>query len=133
MTPGRPLRYQPEEFYKKFLEYIADCKAQGKMLPNIAGFAFFADFSRDTYYEYSHKEGYSDTIKKIEAAFEDITLNCKDPAKSIFYLKNKFGYRDKTEQEISGPNGGPLRVSTMTDDELENKIAELASKGCGTI
>jgi hypothetical protein len=125
MPAGRPLKYQPEELYQKFSEYIADCREQKKMLPNVAGFAFFADFDRDTYYEYAKRPEFADTIKRIEVAFEDFAINCKDPAKSIFYMKNKFGYRDKTEQEISGPNGGPIQVASMTDDELEKRLAEL--------
>ena len=26
----------------------------------------------------------------------------------IFNMKNRFGWKDKTEAEISGPNGGPI-------------------------
>lgn len=29
----------------------------------------------------------------------------------IFNMKNRFGWKDKTEAEISGPNGGPINHS----------------------
>lgn len=88
--------FKTDEIFKnKFLEYIEYCEEKGK-LPNVAGFCAYNDINRDTFY--AQKELYSDTFKKIQDILEDATLNAKtgDTLK-IFYLKNKFGYRDKVE------------------------------------
>ena len=65
-------------------------------MPNIAGFCVYCDINRDTFY--AQKEYYSDTFKKIQDILEDATLNAKiNDTFKIFYLKNKFGYKDKQE------------------------------------
>ena len=86
------------EFKQKFLEYISYCKEE-KKLANIAGFCAFCDIVRDTFY--AQKEYYSDTYEKINDILEDITINSKDITDTfkIFYMKNKFDYKDK--QEVS--------------------------------
>lgn len=122
---GRPRKYEPEEFNNKFKDYIEYCISHNKLLPNIAGFCYFADIHRDTFYEYKNNHNdFADTIKRIEVALEDLALNCKDPAKSIFYLKNKFGYKDKQEVETTNKNAS----EALTDEELEKKLADLGYK-----
>lgn len=51
----------------------------------------------------------------------------------IFYLKTKHkarGYVERSEQEFSGRNGGPVRIETTStaDDELNARILELTAK-----
>lgn len=89
-----------KQFIDKFMEYIDKCRNE-KLLPNIAGFCVFADINRDTYY--AQKEYYSDTFKKIENILEDATINSKDVNDTfkIFYMKNKFGYKDKQEKAVA--------------------------------
>ena len=83
------------EFEDKFKEYVSKCQTEGK-LANIAGFCVFADINRDTFY--AQKDIYSDTFKKINEMLEDITLNARiNDTFKIFYLKNKFNYKDKQE------------------------------------
>ena len=120
---GRPLKHTPEEVGKLYNDYLEHCKAEKLLLPNIAGFCVYADISRETYYEWrdnKHK-GFSDTIKRIDKSLEDHALQCKDAAKSIFYLKNKFGYRDKIETELSGKVEQGL---SDADRALMDKIAK---------
>lgn len=85
-----------EEFNRKFTEYLGVCKIN-KELPNIAGFCVYADINRDTFY--AQKDYYSDTFKKIQDKLEDATINSKDinDTFKIFYMKNKFDYRDRQE------------------------------------
>jgi len=48
----------------------------------------------------------------------------------IFSMKNRFGWRDRTE--LTGAGGGPIRirdVSDLTDDEIDKELEELAKKG----
>lgn len=98
---GKPPIYKkPQEIADKFDEYLLYCKQEGRFA-NIAGFCRFLKIVRDTYYEYAKKEKYADTIKMINEILEDETLQTKvlTPAEKIFYQKNKFGYKDKLEDD----------------------------------
>lgn len=85
-----------EDFKNKFIEYIKLCEEQ-KKLPNVAGFCVHCDINRDTFY--AQGEYYSDTYKKVNDILEDATINSRDinDKFKIFYMKNKFGYKDKQE------------------------------------
>ncbi len=95
---GKPRIFKkPEDLMNKFDEYLAYTKEHDE-LPNVAGFVVFADIGRATFYEYEDK--YPDTYKKIMAKLENNTINNRSVSDTfkIFYMKNKFGYRDKVEQ-----------------------------------
>lgn len=83
-------------FEDTFINYINDCRKQTK-LPNVAGFCVFANITRETFY--AQKDYYSDTFKRVNDILEDATINSKDinDTFKIFYMKNKFGYKDKQE------------------------------------
>ena len=84
-----------KDFENKFKEYIEQCRMENK-LANIAGFCVFADINRDTFY--AQKDIHSDTYKKVNEMLEDITINAKiNDTFKIFYMKNKFNYKDKQE------------------------------------
>lgn len=85
-----------DDFLQKFKQYIESCSFKND-LPNIAGFCVFCDINRDTFY--AQEKYYSDTFKKVNDILEDATINAKDVNDTfkIFYLKNKFGYKDRQE------------------------------------
>lgn len=101
-----------EDFKNKFIEYISVCE-QLKKLPNVAGFCVHCDINRDTFY--AQEEYYSDTYKKVNDILEDATINSRDinDTFKIFYMKNKFGYKDK--QDIDANVNTEIKV-TLTDD-----------------
>ena len=84
-----------EEFKEQFIQYINECK-HNQELANIAGFCVFCDMHRDTFYE--QNKFYPDTLKRRQDILENATINAKiNDTFKIFYLKNKFGYKDKQE------------------------------------
>ena len=84
-----------KEFQDTFNKYIEECVSK-EYLPNIAGFCVFANINRDTFYQ--QEQYYSDTFKKIQNILEDKVINAKiNDTFKIFYLKNKFSYKDRTE------------------------------------
>lgn len=87
-----------QDFENKFIEYIEKCKRE-KELANVAGFCVFARINRDTFY--AQKEIHTDTFKLVNDMLEDRAINSKDinDTFKIFYMKNKCGYKDKTDVE----------------------------------
>ena len=94
-----------DDFENKFREYIDYCKNNDRM-PNVAGFAVYANINQDTFY--AQKDYYSEAFKKVNDMLEDEAINnhTLNDARVIFYMKNKCGYKDKQEidtnkQELS--------------------------------
>lgn len=96
----------------------------------IAGLAYHLEMTTQGVREYQGKDEFSCIIKraklKIEMNFEE-NLSGKNPTGSIFWLKNHAGYRDKTEQELSGPDGGPIKTQNVTDLTDEQLLAMIAA------
>jgi hypothetical protein len=130
---ARPVKYEtPEEMQKLIDLYFLACKfkqtedpsmldglTQDELTtvsdiddtyPTVSGLAYTLNLTRQGLIEYGNKDKFSVTVKKakqrIEASLEQ-RLFSHAPAGTIFNLKNNFGWKDKTEQEVSGPNGGP--------------------------
>ena len=109
---GQPRAFKSNKaFIEKFLEYIEYCKSI-EYLPNVAGFARFCDIDRSTFY--AQEQYYSNTFKKVQTILEDEAINSKNinDTFKIFYMKNKFGYKDR--QEIDNVNN-TQRVMIVND------------------
>lgn len=104
----------------------------------ITGLALYLDTSRETLLDYEKGkydngdeiEGYdpkfSDTIKKAKLkcqTYVESSLFTNSPTGAIFNLKNNYGWKDKTEQEISNPDGSMNPYSALTAEELR-KLAK---------
>ena len=134
MDAGRPRKFSSaEEMYKTGMDYISKCEAEKKHL-TITGLAIALDTTRETLMDYesgkydNENNRFSYTVKRLKIYCENYAeqrIFGNNPAGAIFALKN-YGWKDKTEQEISGPNGGPIQVTALSDDELEKRLAELA-------
>lgn len=114
---GKPRTYEKEEDLEKvFRDYLEDARKKHE-LPNIAGFVVFADIGRRTFYDY--KDKYPHTYEKINEILENATINARigDSFKQ-FYMKNKFGYRDKQEIESENKN------VNMTYEEYIKKVGD---------
>ena len=110
-----------KQFIDRFNEYLDKCKDE-ELFPNIAGFCVFADITRETYYK--QKEYYSDTFKKIENTLENTTLQDKNTTRMIFYLKNKFNYKDKQETVNTNLN----IEGEMTEEEADEILKKAGVK-----
>lgn len=130
MAGGRPSQYNTAEelilAVENYFEWVKGESIEvldeksGQMFPQwvrhpepitVTGLALYLGFeSRQSIYDYGEKGEFSYVIKnarlRVENAYEK-NLYSNSPTGSIFALKN-MGWKDKHEQEISGPGGTPL-------------------------
>jgi len=124
---GRPLKFETAEQLEAAIEkYFDQFTKKGKRAlnesrPTITGLVLFCGFeSRQSFYAYEQKPGFSYTIKRarsrIENIYEQSLLTARNAAGPIFALKN-LGWRD--EQSISLDQDG-MRAATrlLFPDEL---------------
>jgi hypothetical protein len=108
-----PIFDTPDEFTRVAEEYFSKREAEDKPF-TVNGLALALGMTRETLLRYGEKDGFSDAVKAIRAKLEDhweSRLAGGNAAGTIFWLKNQ-GWSDKTEQTISGPNGGPIETVT---------------------
>lgn len=99
-----------EEYVKEQLSYILDTILSNKDIIYIGEIFEDLPYSRQRYSEWAKKFeniiGISDTIKRIDDILESRVnvagLKGKsNPTMTIFNLKNNYGWKDKTESDIS--------------------------------
>jgi len=87
----------------------------------ITGLALALDTSRETLLDYEDKAEFSDTIKKAKDKchnYVEKSLLTGNPTGAIFNLKNNYGWKDKTESELSNPDGSLNPINALTAEEL---------------
>jgi len=139
---GRPSKYQPR-YADELLNYF-NCSAierddRGGIVaghfPTLARFAANIGVCRDTLQEWAKVHAkFSAAYKKAkdlqEANLIEGTLaGAYQPSFAIFTAKNVLGWRDKTETELSGPNGGPQQHEHKVDVKLSAEDAYLVAIG----
>ncbi len=89
------------------LNYLVEVthKVMTKQKPyTFTGLATFLGTSRETLREYSERPEFVDSIKgaldKCEAFVEQTLFTAPNVTGPIFNLKNNYGWRDKTEQDL---------------------------------
>jgi len=114
---GRPLQYKTcEELEAKCNEYFDICDETDEPY-TVPGLAYELGFeSRTSIWNYKSKKNYMNTIKRALERIErqrvaKMLKGGQNVAGCIFDLKNNFGYKDKIEQEITGPGGGPIAIA----------------------
>ena len=111
MTAGRPRIFQsPEAMQERIDEYFDNTEE-----PTMAGLCNSLDITKQTLHDYQEREEFSDLVKKARSRVEEFVerrlLYNGAGAGAIFWLKNHAGYEDKTKQEHTGANGGPIEWS----------------------
>lgn len=116
---GRPpLWNTPDELEAAIDGYFVE--AEGT-LPTVSGLCLALGCCRETLWDYSRKPEFSDAIKRARTRLElawELRLGEAACTGAIFWLKNQ-GWKDKTEQAITGPNGGPIEVTSYKLAPLE--------------
>lgn len=108
---GRPSMYETPELMQQAIDlYFKTCDAEKKPY-SITRLAYALGFeSRQSFYDYEARPEFSYIIKRsrllVEAGYED-GLRESACTGSIFALKN-MGWKDRTETELSGKDGGPV-------------------------
>jgi hypothetical protein len=127
---GRPSKINsPEELEAAIDAYFLslEVKDGADKPPTMTGLARALGYtSRQSLADNEKKEDYSYLIKDAKARIKEFweeRLAYTACTGAIFWLKNHDEYRDA--HEISGPNGGPIQYSDLTDTDLDRRIAEL--------
>jgi len=108
-----------QAFSDKVDAYFDQCEVDKKSA-TLAGLSYFMGFAdKQSFGEY---ENYSDvfslTVKRARLRMEAdrhervISKDSFTPG-LIFDLKNNHGWKDKTEQELTGLDGGPIKTETI--------------------
>lgn len=92
-----------ENGYNKLVSIIR--RRMTKQVPyTITGLALALDTTRETLLDYQYKEEFTDTIKAAKLRCENFNeqmLYGPSPTGTIFNLKNNYGWKDKTEQDLN--------------------------------
>ena len=111
---ARPPKFKAADDMQKAIDrYFAECELKEKPR-TYAGLAISLGFtSRQSLLNYEEKPEFLDTIKRARLVVqEDVEsrLFGANATGSIFWLKNNADYRDRSEQEITGKDGGPVEI-----------------------
>lgn len=133
MPGGRPLKFKTvEELDEKINQYFTKCENEGKR-PFITEMAFYLDTSRETLREYKERPEYVDSIKRALARCEmELERNLLEgkvnPTGAIFNLKNNYGWRDKTETDVTS---GGKTIMLMPSELIEkHEVPSETSGNC---
>lgn len=107
----------PEEMRTRGEAYFAECRASEEPI-TITGLVLALGLShRDSLIEYGKREEFSDTVKSLKTECEHFCEKralATNGAGAIFALKN-YGWADKVQQEVSGPNGTPIQAEVKIE------------------
>lgn len=110
------------------LNYLVEVthKTKTEQVPyTITGLALALSTSRETLLDYEEREEFSDTIKEAKLKVENFTeqlLFSPSPTGPIFNLKNNYGWKDKTEQDVTS-NGETIPMLPV-DPVMAAQFAE---------
>ncbi len=137
---GAPLKYTPEEFEKKIVEYFEAVDEENKkrklqrftgekLKPyTLSGICVFLDISRETWREYGKRPEFATSIQRaktiVENYVEEGLLNGSINAiGGIFNLKNNFGWVDKIEVNTNTGN------EQLTPEDIKRQLQQRIKKG----
>ena len=124
---GRPRKFtDAESLYNSGMEYIDKVLGNGEHL-TFTGLCIALDTTRETFGDYESgkyddkNNRFSDSVKRLKQRCENYAENklfANNPTGAIFALKN-YGWKDKSETELTGPGGGPIQAVSLNNLSLE--------------
>ena len=120
MPAGRPPKFKtPEDMQAAVDDYFALCNDENP--PLISSLAYHLDMTTESLRRYGEDDEFSATVKKakqrVEIALEK-RLQSNSPVGAIFSLKNNFGWKDKSEHEHTGADGGAIKTDNKWTIEV---------------
>jgi hypothetical protein len=148
MPAGRPLKFKTNQDLETAIKgYFEGCwgekqvrNKKGEVVTTyraqikpytITGLAVALDTTRETLLDYEDREEYSDTIKRAKMQchqFAEESLFGSNATGPIFNLKNNYGWRDKTETDITTAGKEITRESDIDLELMAQKVAEELKK-----
>jgi hypothetical protein len=144
MTAGRPLKFKTVEELEKAIQAYFDEVAKDFQKDSngiihqapltITGLALALDTTRQTLMDYQERDEFTDTVKRAKTVIENYAekrLFGNNATGAIFALKN-FGWKDKTEQDITS-KGEAIKDATtillgkVPQKDLEDALREAES------
>ena len=137
MKVGRPLKYTLEFCTNEILSFLEIIEKDEKFK-----FITWQDLVKGKPYsrqrisewrtQFKDNKLFSDTLKKIEDELENRMFklglsNKANTALVIFWLKNNYGWKDKTE--IDHTTKGDKIVNNLTDEEIDERINKIIKQG----
>lgn len=132
---GRPRKYNDAKvFAAKVDEYFLHCDntmisygtnkgvIEIRTPYSVLGLCDFLGITRDTLCEYEKLDLFSDTIMRAKQKMEldksiGGLIGKYNSQFTMFDLKNNFGWKDKTETELTGANGGAIEINVSVGEE----------------
>ena len=122
---GRPRKFTKKrikEIIALFDEYIEE-----NDVPIVSEFAYQNDILRESLYDYKE---FSTVLKKCiakkESQLEKLSLLGEISTPMAIFSLKQLGWSDKQQTEISGKDGGPIRI-TKADDLTDDELAAIAT------
>jgi len=109
-------------------ELIKKKKMSSQIPYTVTGLALALDTSRETLVNYESKQEFFDTIKRAKLRcenFNELMLYSNSPTGTIFNLKNNYGWKDKTETDLTN-NGDSFEpvIVRIINEPTSDTIAE---------
>jgi hypothetical protein len=103
---GRPSLYEdPQDVVEKGVEFFEWCLWARKGKLTSAGLRLWLGMSKTSYHNYSKKPDFMNALSYLETVLEDfneLKLGWAGSTQgAIFWLKNKAGWKDETDQNIN--------------------------------
>ena len=150
MPAGRPPKYETPEEMQRIIdlyfisvkhnvtgndkapegmsaEDVIICLDIEDAVPTISGLAYTLGMSTEAFRNYEQKGEFLATVKRAKQRIEislEQRLAGNAVTGSIFNLKNNFGWKDKTEQEIKATH----HLTDLSEEELDRKLQQLESQ-----
>ena len=105
-TQGRPRIFaDPQDLIEKGFDFFEWCNQHRKGKITMAGLRLWLGMNKERWSKYSQETDFRDAIEYLTSVLEDyneLKLGWAGSTQgAIFWLKNKAGWRDETEQKVN--------------------------------